>query len=232
MYFYAFRSISAIIRGGFFVSEITNSLDFNLALKVISYTLSSASSTFKVSWMKHFMYDLRVSFSPYLIVSRWSVCLFRHCLPTKWHNKELPNCSKLSMDNIGNFVNHSLAAPLRVVGKERHSISSGGCNRPKVVLKMLRWSKGFFSSSNDLSWGRWNFDGIGHSRTAIVKGESVLLTILSGLQSVFSLIALLSSSISFLISRKRSELALSGVATRQQSFLLWLSSLLSQLVLE
>ena len=138
MYFYAFRSISAIIRGGFFASEITNSLDFNLALKVISYTLSSASSTFKVSWMKHFMYDLKVSFSPYLIVSRWSVCLFRHCLPTKWHNKELPNCSKLSMDNIGNFVNHSLVVPLRVVGKEQHSISSGGCNRPKVVLKMLR----------------------------------------------------------------------------------------------
>ena len=29
--------------------------------------------------------------------------------------------------NVGNFVNHSLATPLRVAGKERHSISSGGC---------------------------------------------------------------------------------------------------------
>ena len=29
--------------------------------------------------------------------------------------------------DVGNFVNHSLAAPLRVAGKERHSISSGDC---------------------------------------------------------------------------------------------------------
>ena len=29
--------------------------------------------------------------------------------------------------DVGNFVNHSLAAPLRVAGKERHSISSRGC---------------------------------------------------------------------------------------------------------
>ena len=29
--------------------------------------------------------------------------------------------------DVGNFMNHSLAAPLRVAGKERHSISSGGC---------------------------------------------------------------------------------------------------------
>ena len=32
-----------------------------------------------------------------------------------------------SMGKVGNFVNHSLVAPLRVVGKERHIISSGGC---------------------------------------------------------------------------------------------------------
>ena len=36
----------------------------------------------------------------------------------KWRKKALLNCSKLSMDEVGNFVNHSLAAPLRVVGKE------------------------------------------------------------------------------------------------------------------
>jgi len=64
------------------------------------------------------MYDLKVFFSPYLMVSRWSAGLFGRCPPTKWYNKELPNYSKLSMDNVGNFVNYSLAAPLRVVGKE------------------------------------------------------------------------------------------------------------------
>ena len=65
-----------------------------------------------------------------------------------------------------------------------------------------------------------------------MKGESVLLTILSRLQSVFSLIALLNSSISFLISRRRSKLALFGVAACRLSFLLWLSSSLYRLVPE
>jgi len=127
MYFYAFRSISAIVHGGIFASKTTNSLDFNLVLKAINYTLSSASSTSKVYRVKHFTYDLKVSFSPYLIVSRWSASLFGHCPPTKWHKKELLSCSKSSMDDVGNFMNHSLAASLRVVGKKRHNISLGGC---------------------------------------------------------------------------------------------------------
>ena len=32
-----------------------------------------------------------------------------------------------TIDDVDSFVNHSLAASLRVVGKERHRISSGGC---------------------------------------------------------------------------------------------------------
>ena len=103
-----------------------NSLDFNPALKFVSCTLSLVSSTSKISRVKRFTYDLRVSFSPYLMVSKWSASLLGHCPLTKWRRKELPNCSKLSMNDVGNFVNHSLAAPLRVVGKEWYSISSGG----------------------------------------------------------------------------------------------------------
>jgi len=103
-----------------------NSLDFNPALKVVSYTLSSASSTSKVSRVKRITYDLRVSFSPCLMVSKWSVGLSGRYPLMKWRRKELPNCSKLSMDNVGSLVNHSLATPLRVVGKEQHSISLGG----------------------------------------------------------------------------------------------------------
>ena len=178
------------------------------------------------------MYDLKVTFSPCLIVSRWSAGLFRHCPLTKWRRKKLPTCSKLSMDDVGNLVNHSLAAPLRVVGKERHKISSGGCWRPRVVLKVLRYFKGSFSPSNGLSCGRWNFEGTGHSRTTAVKGESVLLTIQSRLWFVFSLITLFSLSISFLISLRRSELAPSGVIGRWRSFLLWLSPSSSRLVIE
>ena len=147
IYFCAFKSISAIVLEGFFARETTNSLDFNPTLKVVSCTLSSASSTSKVSRVKHVTYDLRVSFFPCLMVSKWSAGLFGRYPPKKWRGKELPSCSKLSMDNVGSLVNHSLAAPLRVVGKEWHSISSGGCWRPKVILKVLRWSKESFSLS-------------------------------------------------------------------------------------
>ena len=127
MYFWAFSSISTIVRGGFFISETTNSLDFNPTLKAVNCTLSSASSTFKVSQVKRFTYDLRVSLSPCLIVNKWFVGLFG-CYPsTKWCKKELLSCSKLSMDEVGNFVNHSLTAPLRVVRKDQHNISSRGC---------------------------------------------------------------------------------------------------------
>ena len=129
---------------------------------------------------------------------------------------------------VGSLVNYSLAAPLRIVGKERHSISLGDYWRPKVILKVLRWSKGSFNPSNGSSCGRRNFDGTEHSRTAMVKGESLLLTILSKLQSVFSLIAFLNSSISFLISLRRSDLTPFGVLGR--FFWLFLSS--SQLVSE
>ena len=125
MYFCAFRSISAIVLGGFFANETTNSLDFNPTLKVGSCTLLPASSTSRVPRVKRFTYDLRVSFSPCLMVSKKSASLLGRCPPTKWCKKALLNCSKLSMDDIGNFVNHSLTTPLRVVRKERHSISSG-----------------------------------------------------------------------------------------------------------
>ena len=136
------------------------------------------------------------------------------------------------MDEVDNFVNHSPAAPLRVVGKERHSISSGGCWRPRVVLKVLRWSWGSLSSSNGSSWGKRNFDGTRHSSTAAVKGESVALTVLSMLQSVLPLMALLSSSISFLISQRRSEFCSSGVVGLWGVPLLWLSPFPSRLPLD
>ena len=142
------------------------------------------------------------------MVSKWSAGLFGRCTPTKWRRKELLSCSKLSIDDVGNLVNHSLAAPLRVVGKERHRILLGGCWRPCVVLNVLRWSNGSFSLSKGLSWDRRNLEGIEHSWTAKVKGESVFLTILSKLWSIFPLIVFLSSSISFLISLRRLSLPL------------------------
>ena len=128
MYFYAFRSISVIVLGGFFTSETTNSLDFNSALKVVNCTLSSTSSTSKVSRVKRFTYDLRVSFSPCLLVSKWSVGLLGRCPPMKWCKKALPNYSKLSMDNVSNFMNHS-----------RSSFESGGERATQYfVMRLLK----------------------------------------------------------------------------------------------
>ena len=150
----------------------------------------------------------------------------------KWRKKALLNYSKLSMDEFGNFMNHSLATVFRVVGNEQHSISSGGCWRPNAVLKVLRWSWGSLSPSNGSSWGRWNLEGTGHSRTVVMKGESVALTILSTLRSVFSFRAFLSSSISFLTSPSKSEFCSSGVVGLRWALLLWLSPSSSGLPLD
>ena len=65
-----------------------------------------------------------------------------------------------------------------------------------------------------------------------MKGESVALTNLSTLHSVFSLIVLLNSSISFLISRRRSEFCSSGEIGLWRSLLLWLSPSSSGLLLD
>ena len=132
------------------------------------------------------------------MVSRWSAVFFGHCPSTKWRTKELLSYSKLSMDDVGSLLNHSQAAHLRVVGKERHRISLGGCRRPSVVLNVFRR----------------NLEGTGHSWSATVNDESVFLTILSKLWSVFSLMAFLNSPISFLIFLRRSEFVSSGVLVR------------------
>ena len=134
------------------------------------------------------------------------------------------------MNDVVSLLNHTCAAPLRVVGKERHNISSRGCYRLKVVLKVMIWSNGSFRPLNDSSCGRQNFRDQGHSRTFAVKGKSVILTIPSKFRSVFSLIAFLSSSISFLISLRRPEFTSSEEFSHQLSSLLWLSSSLFLLV--
>jgi len=41
------------------------------------------------------------------------------------------------MDDVSRLLNHTHAAPLRVVGKERHKISSRGYCKLKVFLKVV-----------------------------------------------------------------------------------------------
>ena len=124
----------------------------------------------------------------------------------KWCTKELPSCSKLSLDEVASLQNHTRAAPLRVVGKERLKISFGVYYRLKVILKEVIWSSGSFRPSNDSSCGRWSFGSRGRSKIFVLKGEFVLLTIPSMFLSIFSLIVFLNSSISFLTFLRRSEI--------------------------
>ena len=56
-------------------------------------------------------------------------------------------------------------------------IPSKGCYRLKVILKVVIWSNRSLKPSNDSCCRRRNFGGIWHSRTFMLKGESVLLTI-------------------------------------------------------
>lgn len=135
------------------------------------------------------------------------------------------------MDEVASLLNHTCAAPLRVVGKERYKISFGVCYRLKVFLKAVIWSSKSFRQSNDSNCGRQNYNGRGHSKIFIVKGESVLLTISSKFLFVFSLIVFLSLFISFLMFLRRSEFILFEEFGCWESSLLWLSSSLFQLVL-
>lgn len=127
------------------------------------------------------------------------------------------------MEDVSNLLNHTRAAPLRVVGKKRHKISSGVYCKLKVVLKVVMWSSGSFKPSNDSSCGSRNFGRKGHSKILVVKGEFVLLTVLSKFLSIFSLITLFSSSISFLMFLWRFELASSEEFGCRESSLLQLS---------
>ena len=47
--------------------------------------------------------------------------------PDEMVQKGVAQLLEAVIDDVGNFVNHSFATPLRVVVKERYSILSGGC---------------------------------------------------------------------------------------------------------
>ena len=46
------------------------------------------------------------------------------------------------MEDAGNLLNHTLAAPLKVAGKDLQMTSSRVCWRFKIVLKASIWSMG------------------------------------------------------------------------------------------
>ena len=117
----------------------------------------------------------------------------------KWRMKALLSCSKFAMVLRVILLNHTLAKPFGVVRKALHITSFGVICKSIRVLNVSMWSKGSLESSNDSSWGRWNFGGRGWFNTSMVNGESVLQIIPSRFSIALSFIALLSLSISLLM---------------------------------
>ena len=151
---------------------------------------------------------------------------FRALSPDKVAQK---GTAQYFFNDVGNFVNHSLATLLRVVGKERHSISSRDYWRPNVVLKVLRWS---LSPSNGSSWRKRNFER--HRAFQDYRGEG---RICFPDHSIQASVCFFSNGVPqfvhlLLISRRRSKFCSSEVTGPQWSPLLWLSPSSSWLALD
>ena len=110
----------------------------------------------------------------------------------KWHTNRLLSWSKSSIEDCANLLNHTQAAPLRVVGKDWHTILSRVCYRLKVILKVVMWSSGSFNSSYDSSCKSQNFGESGWSSTRCVNGESVQVLGHFSFHGIFKLIHLFS----------------------------------------
>ena len=115
IYFCALNIKFVIKVGGVFTREKTRSRLFNPTWKVIITTWSSVSSISNTALLKHFTYSLKVSPSCCFTASRYEVGLLWHWPPMKCQTKEFLNYSKFAIDTVGNLLNHTHAAPLRVV---------------------------------------------------------------------------------------------------------------------
>ena len=101
---------------------------------------------------------------------------FYFCPPTKLLTNNLLNSLNKVMVFGGNFLNHTLVGPFKVVGKALHIISSVTPCRCMVVLNVAMWSQGSCISSYESKVGVLNLEGKGWLVMDAVKGESVLWT--------------------------------------------------------
>ena len=67
--------------------------------------------------------------------------------PMKWQTNESLSCSKFATEDASNLLNHTLAALLRVAGKDLQITLFKVCWRFKIVLKALMWLRGSFVPS-------------------------------------------------------------------------------------
>ena len=129
--------------------------------KAVNSNLSTISSTVKTSLLNWVMKDRELSLSPCSIVSRPDeerLCL---CPPIKLLTNTLLNSSKKPTVFGSILLNHTHAAPLRVVGKALHIISSRTPWRCIVVLKVAMWSHESCVPSYESNEGILNLEGKG-----------------------------------------------------------------------
>ena len=137
IYFCALNNKSISEVSGVFPKEKTRPRLFNLTWKVVIITWLSALSISNTALLKCFTYSLKVSPSYFFTVSRYDVDVLWRWPPVKCQKKESLNCSKLAIDDVGSSLNHTLTAPLRVVGKDLHITLSRVCWRFNIVLMPL-----------------------------------------------------------------------------------------------
>ena len=127
--------------------EKTKSPGSNPAWKVVKVTWSLTSSTYSNSLLNRVMYYLSDSPSTCWMLKRWPVgflCLFP---PMKWWTKLLLSCSKSAIVHGVILLNHTLAAPFRVVGNALHiTLPRVICNSISVLNDSM-WSKGSLEPS-------------------------------------------------------------------------------------
>ena len=174
MYFWALQSNSATVFGGLLVIEKKKSLGSNPAWKVVRMTWSSASSTCSSSLLNWVTYCLSDSHFACWMLRRWPIGFLCLCPSMKWQTKPLLSCSKSAIVPRGILLNHTLAAPVSVVGNALHIISSGVIYSNISVLKDSMWFKGSLELLYDSNCGRRNFGGKGWFSTSLVNGESIL----------------------------------------------------------
>ena len=164
---------------------------------------SSTCNSFLLNWVTYCLND---SPSTWWMLRRLPVGFLCLCPPMKCRTKPLLSCSKFAIVPGGILLNHTLAAPFSVVGNALHITSVGVIYNSINVLNDSMWSKGSLELSYDSSCGRRNFGGRGRFSIAVVNSESVLQIIPSKFSLPLSFMALLNSSISFLMLRSFSIL--------------------------
>ena len=124
--------------------------------------------------------------------------LLRFWPPIKCQTNKSLNYLKFAIDDTGSLLNHTLMAPLSVVGKDLHITSSGVCCRFSIILKAPIWLTRSLLSSYNSSCGRRNLRGKRHSKTLVVKGESILLSMPLRFIAVFPFLSFFTSSSSLI----------------------------------